>query len=111
PGWLSSPVTQKSYVVTKHIPDSVWFESEPNPRFAGEGPKTLINHLSGEKVHEDKNYLAYRDHDAVFGFSFSEVKPFQKVIVSGLTKTPAYIFPPVSARSEEHTSELQSREN
>lgn len=100
PGWLSSPVTQKSYVVTKHIPDSVWFESEPNPRFAGEGPKTLINHLSGEKVHEDKNYLAYLDHDAVFGFSFSEVKPFQKVIVSGLTKTPAYIFPPVSATLE-----------
>ena len=100
PGWISSPVVEKSYFATQHPPDSVWFITDPNPRFAGDGPSTVVNLQAGDRVHEDKNYLAYRENNSVMGFSFEEPINLKKIIVSGLIKTPSYIFPPLSATVE-----------
>lgn len=94
PGWLSSPVIDRSYYSSKHIPDSIWFVTDPHPRYAGQGPSTLINFKTGEKPHEDKNYLGYREHNAVISFRFKNPVALDKVVISGLTKTNSYIFPP-----------------
>lgn len=99
-GWISSPVLEKSYLATRHKPDSVWFESDPNPRYTGNGPGTVIDLLAGEKVHEDKNYLAYRENEGIIGFAFDQPIELQKIILSGLTKTPSYIFPPAKVEVE-----------
>lgn len=93
-GWLSSPVIDRSYYSSKHTPDSIWFVTEPNPRYAGQGPSTLINFKTGEKPHEDKNYLGYREKDAVIGTRFDDPVTLEKVVISGLSKTNSYIFPP-----------------
>ena len=100
PGWISSPILEQSYLGTHHTPDSVWFFTEPNSRFTGEGPSTLINLKAGDRVHEDKNYLAYRENTAELGFTFREPIQLKNIIISGMIKTGPYIFPPSKIEAE-----------
>lgn len=94
PGWLSSPILERSFYASRFVPDSAWFITQPNQRFAGEGASTVINLKSGERPHEDKSYLGYREKNSVLGFSFEEPVSLSKIVLCGITKTPPYLFPP-----------------
>ena len=93
-GWLSSPILERSFYASRYTPDSSWFITPPHQRYRGEGILTVINLKSGEREHEDKSYLGYREENGICGFSFDNPVPLNKVVVCGITKTPSYIFPP-----------------
>lgn len=100
PGWLSSPVVTASFYGRKYSPDSSWLETVPKPNFSGNGAITLTDQKAGDKVHEDKSYLGYRNNEAIFGFRFDHPSPLESIVISCLVKTPAYIFPPLRVRVE-----------
>jgi hypothetical protein len=100
PGWLSSDVIEKTFYKSEIHPDSIYFVTQPDKKYAGKGAKTLVDYELGEQNFSGGKWLAYKDSNMVFITSFVQPKQLNHANFNAFIDMGAYIFPIISIKIE-----------
>ena len=93
PGWISSDVASRSFYKAGHRPDSIVLVRPPDPKYKGEGAKTLANEKVGDTDANTNKWLGYRDNDLETLLYFRQPVQLSSVSVSTLVDLGRYILP------------------
>ena len=100
PGWISSDMVQKTFYKSAIHPDTIYFVTNPDKKYAGIGAKTLIDYELGEKNFSNGKWLAYKDATMKFVIGFKQTRPLQTAHFNAFIDNGSYIFPIVSIMIE-----------
>jgi len=100
PGWISSDMVQKTFYKSAIHPDTIYFATNPDKKYAGIGAKTLIDYELGEKNFSNGKWLAYKDATMKFVIGFKQTRPLQTAYFNAFIDNGSYIFPIVSIMIE-----------
>jgi len=100
PGWISSDMVQKTFYKSAIHPDTIYFVTNPDKKYAGIGAKTLIDYELGEKNFSNGKWLAYKDATMKFVIGFKQTRPLQTAYFNAFIDNGSYIFPIVSIMIE-----------
>jgi len=100
PGWIGSDVVQKTFYKSDIHPDSIYFVTNPDKKYPGTGPKTLIDYELGEQNFSNGKWLAYRDTTMKFVIGFKKSRPLHEAHFNAFVDNGAYIFPILSIMIE-----------
>jgi len=100
PGWMSSDMVQKTFYKSEIHPDSIYFVTNPDPKYPGSGAKTLIDYELGEKNFSNGKWLAYKDATMKFVIGFKQARPLQEAHFNAFVDNGSYIFPILSIMIE-----------
>lgn len=94
PGWYSSDVTQRYFYKSTYRPDSIRLISAPDPKYKGDGGKTLIDHEKGDFNFGSGKWLGYRHNKMEALLLFHSPVKVENVSLSALRHIDGYLFPP-----------------
>ncbi len=95
-GWLSSDVAEFIFLRKGHHPDSASLATKPDPRYPGEGTRTLLDEESGlPDYYRHPAWIAFRENDLVLDFIFEDKIPTVSNITLSFAHNPwASCMPP-----------------
>src|SRR5665647_216639 len=96
PGWISSDIVQRTFYKSEIHPDTIFFITNPDPKYLGIGAKTLIDYELGESNSSNGKWLAYKDADMEFVIGFNQARQLSEAHFNTLVNIGGYIFPPSS---------------
>jgi hypothetical protein len=98
-GWKTSDVVQSLSFGAGFKPDSAYLHFPPNPRYPGEGVKTLIDYETADiKVLKDKSWIAFRQQPLLADFLFQNEQIISSIIISYGIDVYNYVIPPTSLK-------------
>jgi hypothetical protein len=95
-GWYASRKINYYFFKSTYTPDSVYLLNLPDPKYAKQGYKALIDLKKGVVDNTDMAWLGYRETSFSAIFEFKEAKSLKDVTVSFLKKIDSYIMPPAT---------------
>ncbi|MBI5916998.1 MAG: discoidin domain-containing protein [Bacteroidetes bacterium] len=98
PGWTTSIVVSKSFVKVRYQAVALSLARQPNPRYKGEGEKTLIDFQKGGENFRNGKWLGWQGGDCVATLDFGKVTDVSGVTVGGIEDTGGWIFFPKGMR-------------
>lgn len=96
PGWISSDVTELSFIRNTYTPDSVIYLTHPNEKYADPRQKLLIDGQNGELNFQIGSWVAFRENRMDCLLPFSKPVTIQSIGLSSLVDIGAFIMPPAS---------------
>jgi len=98
-GWLTSEVNEALYFGAGFKPDSAYLLFPPNPRYPGEGVKTLLDFKTARIDNlKDRSWIAFRQKPMIADFLFQDDLKISSIIISYGIHIPQYVFPPSSIK-------------
>jgi uncharacterized membrane protein len=95
PGWLSSDVIQFSFFKSLYTPDSISFLTAPDSKYAGDGPKTLIDKDLGGPSFGNGKWIGSQK-DLVLYMQFKQPVKLHTITLDCLRNIGSQIFLPVA---------------
>lgn len=95
-GWISSEISQQFFYSNTHTPDSGKFLLPPDPKYTGEGPKTLFNAQMGDFNFGSGQWLGYRQNKMETLLFFKNPVEAKSITTSFLSLIGSFIMPPQS---------------
>ena len=96
PGWESSDIMQQYFFKSGYKADSAILLQPSDPKYTGEGAKTLINLKKSDLNPGSGKWLGFRHNRMETLLLFDEPKEISGVNLSALKNIGGYIMPPVS---------------
>ena len=96
PGWTSSDVMEQHFFKTTYRPDSVILVTPVDPKYKGEGGKTLIDLDKSDLNFGNGKWLAYRQNPMEAILVFGKPVEVKDITLSMLKNVGGFIFPPAS---------------
>ncbi len=96
PGWESSDIMQQYFFKSGYKADSAILLQPSDPKYSGEGAKTLINLKKSDLGAGSGKWLGFRNNRMETLLLFNEPKNISGVNLSTLKNIGGYIMPPVS---------------
>jgi uncharacterized membrane protein/mono/diheme cytochrome c family protein len=93
-GWQSSDVAEKQLVRVRYKPAAIALANPPDPRYAGEGGKTLTDFTRGTVRFQEGAWLGWEGKHFTVTLDLGEVKEVSGVTVGALEDTQSWIFFP-----------------
>ena len=100
PGWISSDIVQRNFYKSEIHPDSIYLISSPDPKYIGDGAKTLIDLELGGSNFSNKKWLGYKDSTMKFMVNFNKPQVLHQAFLNSLIDVGSYVFPIVSITVE-----------
>lgn len=97
-GWTTSPSASKSFVKVGYQPTSISLAVPPDPRYKGEGDKTLIDFLRGGDTFRSGKWLGWQGNHCVATLDLGKVIDVSKVTAGCFEDTGGWIFYPKGMR-------------
>ncbi len=94
PGWISSPLAEKTFYRSARHTDSVRLLTLPNPEYKGNGGLTLIDGKKGALNVRDGKWLGYKDNPLEAILYFDQPETISSINFSSIVETGKYIMPP-----------------
>lgn len=92
-GWLASDIVQKAFYKSELSPDTIILITKPDPKYAGTGGHTIIDHELGELNFGNGKWLGYSKSNMEFVMKFKSPTALNEIIFNALINTGSYIFP------------------
>lgn len=92
-GWYGSTTAEALYIKKGIKPDSIWYETQPDPQHTGKASLMADGDL-GDMNFGNGQWLGYRKNKAVFYVYFEKPQPLHDVLLSMVTSTGQYVFAP-----------------
>jgi len=92
-GWMSSEVATRNYYKTGFSPDSVALAFQPDPKYHGEGPRTLCNNKIGDTDFRNNKWLGFKETHLEGFLFFKQAVTLSSVTVSTVIDIGSYIMP------------------
>ncbi len=102
-GWQNSDTIERSFINAKYEPKSIKLSTEPNEKYPGDGPTTLIDFTKGSESFGDGKWLGFFGEDVVATLDMGQNIPIQSINISSLIDDRSYIFTPKSIKIETST--------
>ena len=96
PGWISSDIVQRTFYKSEIHPDTIYFITNPDPKYSGIGAKTLIDYELGESNSSNGKWLAYKDANMEFVIGFHQARQLSEAHFNTLVNIGGYILPPTA---------------
>ncbi len=96
PGWVSSDIIQQYFFKSGYKFDSAVLLQPTDPKYKGEGGKTLINLKKSDLGAGSGKWLGFRNNRMEALLLFNEPKNLSGINVSVLKSVGSYIMPPAS---------------
>lgn len=93
-GWYSSDVIQRFFYKSTYQPDSIYLGKAPDPKYKGDGGKTLIDQEKGDFNIATGKWLGYRHDNMEAWLFFHRPVNVENVSLSALRNIDSYLFPP-----------------
>lgn len=100
PGWISSDIVQRNFYKSEVHPDSIYLISSPDPKYVGDGAKTLVDLELGGSNFSNKKWLGYKDTTMKFMVKFNQPRVLHQAFLNSLIDVGSYVFPIVSITVE-----------
>jgi hypothetical protein len=97
-GWKSSEAVSRSFIKVRYQPKDIVLTKKPNPKYAGEGGKTLGDLAKGSLTISDGKWLGYQGSHLVATLDLGAESEISKVAVGSLENTGSWIFFPKGLR-------------
>ena len=97
-GWTTSPVSSKGFVKVGHQAVAVSLALPPDPKYRGEGEKTLIDLQRGGDSFKSGKWFAWQGHNCVATLDLGKVADVSKVTAGCFEDTGGWIFFPKGMR-------------
>ncbi|MGN7723436.1 c-type cytochrome domain-containing protein [Chitinophaga sp. 22620] len=94
PGWYGSETVQARFLKTTFQPDSAVLLKPANEKYLGEGPRTFLDHQTGNFDFGNGKWLGFRYNNMELLLLFHKPVNVSAVTVSTLQRKDSYIFPP-----------------
>ncbi len=115
PGWESSDIMQQYFFKSGYKADSAVLLQPSDPKYSGEGAKTLINLKKSDLGAGSGKWLGFRNNRMETLLLFNEPKNISGVNLSTLENIGGYIMPPLSIEvwggQNQHALKLMGRLN
>ncbi|MES1217646.1 MAG: FN3 associated domain-containing protein [Bacteroidota bacterium] len=115
PGWIGSDVIEQHFFKSTYRPDSVVLVTPVDPKYKGNGGKTLIDLEKSDLSFGNGKWLAYRQNPMEAMLVFGKAIDAKSVTLSMLKNVPGFILPPASIEVwgglEENKMKLLSKLN
>jgi uncharacterized membrane protein len=96
-GWYASEIVSYTFFKGTYRPTTASLLQNTNPKYPGEGGRTLIDFKKGEpNDFNNKAWLGYRENPFEAMFEFTKATPVRSVMLSTGRNIGGYIFPPTS---------------
>ncbi len=97
-GWTTSPVASKRFIKVRHQPVSVALATPPDPKYKGDGDKTLIDFQRGGDTFRNGKWFGWQGFNCVATLDLGETKDVSKVTIGAFEDTGGWIFFPKGMR-------------
>ncbi|MCF8245431.1 MAG: chitobiase/beta-hexosaminidase C-terminal domain-containing protein [Saprospiraceae bacterium] len=97
-GWMTSPVASKSFVKVGYQPASISLAKPPDPRYKGNGEKTLIDFQRGGDSFRSGKWFGWQGHNCVATLDLGKVTSVSQVTAGCFEDTGGWIFFPKGIR-------------
>jgi uncharacterized membrane protein len=97
-GWTSSSVISKNFIKVRYKINQVILAKPPDPRYKGEGEKTLIDLKKGGQNFRNGEWLGYEGQNLVASLDLGKTSDVSRVTIGGVEDTGAWIFFPKGMR-------------
>lgn len=105
-GWYGSDAVQFSFLKSAYRPDSIHFQTMPDEKYKGEGPKTLIDHQLGTTDFGSGKWIGSRKNLEIV-MQFAEPVDLQAVTLNMMRNIGSSIFFPAEIEIWAGTSPSQ----
>jgi hypothetical protein len=92
-GWISSDVVQKTFYRSEIHPDTIYFITQPDRQYPGNGTQTLIDYQLGDQNFSNGKWLGYLDENMILVIGFHQSKKLKEARFNTLIDNASYIFP------------------
>lgn len=92
--WEASPIAEKEFVKIRYQVADIKLLNPPNPKYPGEGSKTLMDLTKGDEKFDNGKWLGWEKQDFTAIIDLGSVKEVTKVNLSALEIAGSYIFFP-----------------
>lgn len=93
-GWQSSEIAEKQFVRVRYKPVALSLQNKPSPKFAADGPKSLMDFRKGSQRFQDGLWMGWEKEHAIATIDLGELKPVSSVTVGALEDVGSWIFYP-----------------
>jgi hypothetical protein len=93
-GWQASEIAERQFVRVRYEPKDIRLNIPPNPRYAANGPKSLMDKLKGSDQFTDGLWMGWEKQNVEAVIDLGEVSDVSKITVSALENTQSWIFFP-----------------
>ncbi len=97
-GWTTSTVSDKSFVKVGYQPTGITLATPPNPRYKGDGDKTLIDLKRGGDTFRSGKWLGWEGFNCVATIDLGKLSDVSKVTAGCFEDTGGWIFFPKGMR-------------
>ena len=97
-GWTTSPVASKGFVKVGYKPTGISLAKQPDPRYKGEGEKTLIDFQRGGDSFKSGKWFGWQGHNCTATLDLGKVADVSKVTAGCFEDTGGWIFFPKGMR-------------
>ncbi len=97
-GWTTSPISSKRFIKVRHQPVSAALATPPDPKYKGEGDKTLIDFQRGGDTFRSGKWFAWQGFNCVATLDLGKVTDVSKVTAGAFEDTGGWIFFPKGMR-------------
>ncbi len=97
-GWTTSPVSSKSFIKVRHQPVSASLATPPDPKYKGDGDKTLIDFQRGGDTFRSGKWYAWQGFNCVATLDLGKETDVSKVTAGAFEDTGGWIFFPKGMR-------------
>lgn len=97
-GWTTSPVASKRFVQARYQPASIQLAENPDPRYKGEGGKTLIDFQRGGDSFRTGKWYGWQGHHCIATLDLGKLSEVSKVTAGCFEDTGAWVFFPKGLR-------------
>lgn len=94
-GWYGSDVIQANFYKSRYTPDSISFISQPDPKYSGDGPKTLIDKDLGGGNFGNGKWIGSQKDLAIY-LQFKQPVDLHTVTLDCMRNIGSQIFLPVA---------------
>ena len=95
-GWYASQKISKYFFKSGYLPDTVYLQNQPNPKYLAGGNKALYDLKKGMIDNNNVAWLGFKETDMNALFEFKNEQPISGITVSYLKNIGSYIMPPTS---------------
>ncbi|MBI1225836.1 MAG: hypothetical protein GC192_11415 [Bacteroidetes bacterium] len=97
-GWSTSPSISKTFVKVGYQPVGISLALPPDPRYKGDGEKTLIDFQRGGDSFKSGKWFGWQGHNCVATLNLGKITEVSKVAVGSFEDTGGWIFFPKGLR-------------
>jgi hypothetical protein len=97
-GWTTSPVAARQFVKVRYQPEAVALALPPDPKYKGDGDKTLIDLQRGGDSFKSGKWLGWQGKHCTATLDLGQVTDVSRVTVGAFEDTGGWLFFPKGLR-------------